>query len=93
MMQVDSGGCRFRRWDEQLGFVTTLDWRRYHVYRFGDTLPVMETGVLDTRNVPQMGAGECIVTIVAAAIGNGVFDGTGSACDRFRLLRRTSSRL
>ena len=41
---------------------------------FGDALPVVETVVLDPKNVPQMGAGECIITIVAAAIGNAVFD-------------------
>jgi CO/xanthine dehydrogenase Mo-binding subunit len=65
------------KWDEQAGFITTFDWRRYAVYQFGDTLPVVETVVLDRKNVPQMGAGECIITTVAAAIGNAVFDAAG----------------
>jgi CO/xanthine dehydrogenase Mo-binding subunit len=33
--------------------------------------------LLNPLNVAQMGAGECTITIVAAAIGNAVFDATG----------------
>ena len=65
------------KWNDQLGFVTSSDWRTYPVYQFGESLPVVETVVLDRPNVPQMGAGECTITIAASAIGNAVFDATG----------------
>ena len=38
--------------------------------------------VLNPLNVPQMGAGECTITIAAAAIGNAVFDATGARLRR-----------
>jgi nicotinate dehydrogenase subunit B len=65
------------KWSDAAGFVTSFDWRRYAVYQFGDTLPVIDTVVIDNKAVAQMGAGECTITIVAAAIANAVFDATG----------------
>jgi CO/xanthine dehydrogenase Mo-binding subunit len=65
------------KWSDQAGIITSVDWRTYPVYKYGDVLPVIETVVLDPKNVAQMGAGECQITIVAAAIGNAVFDATG----------------
>jgi CO/xanthine dehydrogenase Mo-binding subunit len=58
--------------------ITTFDWKSYPVFQFGDSLPVVETVLLNPQNVPQLGAGECTITIVAAAIGNAVFDATGA---------------
>jgi CO/xanthine dehydrogenase Mo-binding subunit len=58
--------------------ITTFDWKSYPVFQFGDPLPVVETVLLNPQNVPQLGAGECTITIVAAAIGNAVFDATGA---------------
>ena len=53
------------------------------VLPFGDPLPVIETILLNPLNVPQMGAGECTITIVATAIiGNAVFDATGARLRR-----------
>ncbi len=66
------------KWNDQTGRVTSIDWLSYPVFRFGDPLPVVETVLLNPLNVAQMGAGECTITIVAAAIGNAVFDATGA---------------
>lgn len=64
------------RWDEAK--ITSVDWRTYPVYRFGEFLPEIVNVLVDRKDVPQMGAGECTITIVAAAIGNAVFDATGA---------------
>ena len=66
------------KWNDQNGRVTSVDWRTYPVFQFGDPLPRVETVLLNPLNVPQMGAGECTITIAAAAIGNAVFDATGA---------------
>jgi CO/xanthine dehydrogenase Mo-binding subunit len=65
------------KWNSRLGIVTSADWASYPVFQFGDPLPVIQTVLVDPGNVPQMGAGECTITIVGAAIGNAVFDATG----------------
>jgi CO/xanthine dehydrogenase Mo-binding subunit len=65
------------KWNSRLGIVTSADWVSYPVFQFGDPLPVIQTVLVDPGNVPQMGAGECTITIVGAAIGNAVFDATG----------------
>ena len=39
--------------------------------------PAIESVLIDTHGVEAMGAGETAITIVAAAVGNAVFDATG----------------
>jgi CO/xanthine dehydrogenase Mo-binding subunit len=63
-------------WDDQK--ITSFDWRTYPVFHFGEPLPVVETVLINSLDKPQMGAGECTITLVAAAIGNAVFDATGA---------------
>jgi nicotinate dehydrogenase subunit B len=70
------------KWNFRIGAITSADWRTYPVFQFGDPLPVVETVVLNPLNVAQMGAGECTITISAAAIGNAVFDATGARLRR-----------
>jgi CO/xanthine dehydrogenase Mo-binding subunit len=65
-------------WDSGSNTITSVDWKTYPVFQFGDPLPVIETVLLNPLNVPQLGAGECTITITAAAIGNAVFDATGA---------------
>ena len=64
-------------WDAGTSTITSVDWRTYTVFEFGDPLPVIETVLLNPLNVPPLGAGECTITLVASAIGNAVFDATG----------------
>jgi nicotinate dehydrogenase subunit B len=66
------------QWSAASGAITSFDWRTYPVLEFGDPLPEIVTVVLNPLDVPQLGAGECTITTVAAAIGNAVFDATGT---------------
>jgi CO/xanthine dehydrogenase Mo-binding subunit len=70
------------KWNSDLGAITSADWKTYPVFQFGDPLPTVTTVVLNPLNVAQMGAGECTITIAAAAIGNAVFDATGARLRR-----------
>src|SRR5262249_61962867 len=62
--------------------VTTTDWRRFPVFKFGDGVPEIQSMVIDRRDKLQMGAGECTITIAAAAIANAIFDATGARIRR-----------
>ncbi|MBM3784443.1 MAG: xanthine dehydrogenase family protein molybdopterin-binding subunit [Acidobacteria bacterium] len=64
------------RWDD-FG-VTSVDWRRYNAFRFGEFVPEFVNVLLDRKGETQMGAGEGTITIAAAAIANAVFDATGA---------------
>ena len=62
-------------WDDRA--VTSIDWRSYHSLPLGMDTPTIETVLVDTPNAAATGAGETAITIVAAAVGNAVFDATG----------------
>jgi len=62
-------------WDDHA--VTSVDWRTYHSLPLGMAVPAIESVLIDTHGVEAMGAGETAITVVAAAIGNAVFDATG----------------
>ncbi len=62
-------------WDDHA--VTSVDWRTYHSLPLGMEVPAVESVLIDTHGVEAMGAGETAITIVAAAVGNAVFDATG----------------
>ena len=42
-----------------------------------DEMPAIETVLINRPDMPAAGAGETAVTVVAAAIGNAIFDATG----------------
>ncbi len=58
--------------------ITSVDWRRFPVFKFGTFMPVVETVLIDRPDKPHMGAGETIITVVAAALANAIFDATGA---------------
>ena len=58
--------------------IRSIDWRTYNVYRFGEEVPVVETVVINRLDKPQIGAGECTITLSAAAINNAAYDATGA---------------
>ena len=62
-------------WDDQK--VTSVDWRTYHTLPLGFDVPRIETVLLNRPDEEATGAGETSITVVAAAIGNAVFDATG----------------
>ena len=63
-------------WDDQK--ITSIDWRTYPVFHFGEPLPRIKTALINRLDKPKMGAGECTITLVAAAVANAVFDATGA---------------
>ncbi|HEY2149226.1 MAG TPA: molybdopterin cofactor-binding domain-containing protein [Vicinamibacterales bacterium] len=62
-------------WDDRR--VTSIDWRTYHTLPLGFSVPAIETVLINRDDVRATGAGETAITVVAAAIGNAVFDATG----------------
>ena len=66
-------------WDDQK--VTSIDWRTYRSLPLGFAVPSIESVLIDRHDVEASGAGETTITIVAAAVGNALFDATGA---RFR---------
>ena len=64
------------RWDDQR--VTSTDWESYPTLYVGIEVPEVEIVLLNRAGVPATGAGENAITVVAAAIGNAVFDATGA---------------
>ena len=71
------GGALFEavRFDD--GFVTTDRFSRYRVPRFSD-VPDLDVVLVDRRDLPSAGAGETSLVCVAPAIGNAIFDATGT---------------
>jgi CO/xanthine dehydrogenase Mo-binding subunit len=65
------------KFDRASSSITSQDWRSYPVLQFGDTIPVIDTLLINNLSAPPTGAGEIAITIVAAAIGNAVYDATG----------------
>jgi CO/xanthine dehydrogenase Mo-binding subunit len=63
-------------WDNEK--VTSFDWRIYHSLPLGFDVPKIETVLVNRPEEEATGAGETSITIVAAAIGNAVFDATGA---------------
>jgi CO/xanthine dehydrogenase Mo-binding subunit len=57
--------------------VTSIDWRTYRSLSLGSEIPTIESVLIDRRDQPAMGAGETTITLVAAVIGNAIFDATG----------------
>ena len=57
--------------------VTSIDWNTYHSLRLGMAVPVADCVLINRSDVTATGAGETAITLVAAAIGNAIFDATG----------------
>jgi isoquinoline 1-oxidoreductase len=70
------GGALFEALQFENGRVTNASLTDYRVPRFSD-LPVLETILVDRKDVPSAGAGECPIVAVAPAIANAVFGATG----------------
>ncbi len=75
-------------WDDQK--VTSIDWRTYHTLPLGFAVPKVECVLLNRPDEEATGAGETAITVIAAAIGNAVFDATGA---RLRQIPFTAERV
>jgi nicotinate dehydrogenase subunit B len=63
-------------WDDRA--VTSIDWQSYNTLPLGIQVPVIETVLIDRPEAKATGAGETAITLVAAAIGNAIFDASGA---------------
>ena len=75
-------------WDDQK--VTSIDWRTYHSLPLGFDIPKIEIELINRPDEEATGAGETSITVVAAAIGNAIFDATGA---RIRQIPLTPERV
>ncbi len=62
-------------WDDKQ--VTSTDWETYNSLYLGFDVPKIDIVLMNRTGVPATGAGETAITVVAAAIGNAIFDATG----------------
>ena len=60
---------------------------RYRVPRFSD-MPVIDSVLLDRKDLPSAGAGETPIVAIAPAIGNAIFDATGKRIRQMPLAPR-----
>ena len=71
------GGALFESIEFENGQILNGRFSSYRVPRFSD-VPVLETVLLDRKDIPSAGAGECPMVGLAPAIGNAIFDATGT---------------
>ena len=71
------GGALFEAVRFADGIVTTDRFSRYRVPRFSDA-PELDVVLVDRKDLPSAGAGETPLVCVAPAIGNAIFDATGT---------------
>jgi CO/xanthine dehydrogenase Mo-binding subunit len=75
-MMMGIGGALFEAVDFANGRILNPHLARYRVPRFSD-LPVIETVLVDRKDLPSAGAGETPIVGPAPAIGNAIFHATG----------------
>ncbi len=63
-------------WDEKQ--ITSVDWESYKSLYLDYAPAPIEIVFVTPENVPATGAGETVITVTPAAIGNAIFDATGA---------------
>jgi nicotinate dehydrogenase subunit B len=71
------GGALFEAIEFENGKILKGRLSEYRVPRFSD-VPRLETVLLDRKDIPSVGAGECPMVGLAPAIANAIFDATGT---------------
>jgi isoquinoline 1-oxidoreductase len=71
------GGALFEAIEFDNGRILNPHLAKYRVPRFSDT-PVLETILLDRKDLPSAGAGETPIVALAPAVGNAIFQATGT---------------
>ncbi len=71
------GGALFEAVEFSNGRILNAHLSKYRVPRFSD-LPVIETVLVDRKDLPSTGAGETPIVGLAPAIGNAIFHATGT---------------
>jgi CO/xanthine dehydrogenase Mo-binding subunit len=62
-------------WDAKR--ITSVDWETYYSFYLGLDLPAIDVILINKLGVPATGGGELAITLVAAAVGNAIFDAIG----------------
>jgi isoquinoline 1-oxidoreductase len=70
------GGALYEEIRFKDGKILNPRFSDYHVPRFRDT-PILETVLLDRKDLPSVGAGETPMVALAPAVGNAIFQATG----------------
>ena len=70
--------------------ITSVDWQTYRSLPLGFEVPKIECVLVNQPDEEATGAGETSITVIAAAIGNAVFDATGA---RIRQIPMTPERM
>jgi isoquinoline 1-oxidoreductase len=70
------GGALFEAIDFDSGKIVNARFSRYRVPRFSD-VPLIETVLIDRKDLPAAGAGETPIVGLAPAVGNAIFDAAG----------------
>ncbi len=70
------GGALWEAVEFDGGRILNAHLSRYHVPRFS-AIPSVESVLIDRKDLPSAGAGECPIICIAPAIGNAVFNATG----------------
>ncbi len=70
------GGALFEAIEFENGRILNGRLSEYRVPRFSD-VPVLETVLLDRKDIPSVGAGECPMVGLAPAIANAIDDAAG----------------
>ena len=78
------GGALFEQIDFADGKITNNRLSRYRLPRFSD-MPVIESVLLDRKDITSLGAGETPIVGIAPAVGNAIFDATGKRIRRMPL--------
>jgi len=71
------GGALFEAIEFDNGKIRNGRLSQYRVPRFSDVPESLETVLLDRKDIPSVGAGECPLIGLAPAIANAIFDATG----------------
>jgi nicotinate dehydrogenase subunit B len=71
------GGALFEAIEFENGKILNGRFSDYRLPRFSD-VPVLETVLIDRKDIPSAGAGESSLVGVAPAIANAIFDATGT---------------
>jgi isoquinoline 1-oxidoreductase len=70
------GGALFEAIEFENGKILNARLSRYRVPRFSDA-PVLETVLVDRKDLPSAGCGETPIVSLAPAVGNAIFDASG----------------
>jgi isoquinoline 1-oxidoreductase len=79
------GGALFEEIQFGEGKIATNRLSKYRVPRFAD-MPVIESVLLDRKDLVSAGAGETPIVGIAPAIGNAIFDANGKRIRRLPLM-------